>query len=230
MVSYDNLLIGPPRLDANGKPITVIEDGVPIVQRLPGLVDVDASEGEAVGLARKSRLVEILAGQGLMASAEAVATHPTPGGTAPDHSKMLNLAEKRLVAEWIDLGGKYFNDPFDPSGNVRVVAALNESSYIAQVHPILKASCGPNCHQPVGSGGTSFSENRFVLTGDPEGDYNVTLTMISDACTPASNFLLSRPSTIPHPAGATTQTKAVLPVGSPNYAVISAWILSGCAQ
>ena len=26
---------------------------------------------------------------------------------------MLNAAEKRVLAEWIDLGGKYYNDPFD---------------------------------------------------------------------------------------------------------------------
>ena len=28
---------------------------------------------------------------------------------------MLNAAEKRLVTEWMDLGGKYFNNPFDPA-------------------------------------------------------------------------------------------------------------------
>ena len=30
--------------------------------------------------------------------------------------------------------------------------------------------------------GTSFRNNRFVLTGDAEGDYGVTLSMISNAC------------------------------------------------
>ena len=76
--------------------------------------------------------------------------------------------------------------------------------------------------------GTSFRNNRFVLTGDPEGDYNVTLTMITDACTPASNYLLSKPSTVPHPPGAVGQTTAILPVGSANYNAISNWIKGGC--
>ena len=75
-----------------------------------------ASEGEALGLARKSRLDEIMSGQTLMAGADAAAAHPNPPATAPDHSKMLNAAEKRLLAEWIDTGGKYYNDPFDPTG------------------------------------------------------------------------------------------------------------------
>jgi hypothetical protein len=76
--------------------------------------------------------------------------------------------------------------------------------------------------------GTSFFQNKLVLTGDAEGDFNVTLTMISDACQPASNYLLSRPSTVPHPSGATGQASAVLPAGSANYTTIANWIQSGC--
>ena len=56
----------------------------------------------------------------------------------------------------------------------------------------------------------------------------MTLTMISNTCTPASNYLLMRPSTVPHPAGATTQTAPVLPVGSANYNAIANWIAGGC--
>jgi hypothetical protein len=93
-------------------------------------------------------------------------------------------------------------------------------------------TCAANCHQAIGStttpAGTSFFQNRLVLTGDPDGDFNVTLTMISDVCQPASNYLLSRPSTVPHPAGAVGQTTAVLPVGSAGYNSIANWIQSGC--
>ena len=78
--------------------------------------------------------------------------------------------------------------------------------------------------------GTSFRQNRFVLTGDAEGDFGTTLSMISDTCTPAANYLLKRPSTVPHPAGATTQKNAVLPLGSAGYAAIAAWISGGCAK
>ena len=60
------------------------------------------------------------------------------------------------------------------------------------------------------------------------GDYNVTLTMINNACVPASNYLLSKPSTVPHPANAAGNAPAVLPVGSANYNTIAAWIATGC--
>jgi hypothetical protein len=67
-----------------------------------------------------------------------------------------------------------------------------------------------------------------VLTGSPEGDFGAVLSMINDTCNATSNTLLRRPSTLPHPAGATTQTTAVLPVGSAGYTAIAAWIATGC--
>jgi hypothetical protein len=54
------------------------------------------------------------------------------------------------------------------------------------------------------------------------------LSMIADTCKPASNYLLSRPSTVPHPAGATGQLAAVLPLGSAKYTAIANWISGGC--
>ncbi len=233
--SYDELMIGDPLLDpTTGLPQTRVEEGVLVIARGPALVDTAASEGEALGLARKSRLVEILWGQTLMSSAAARAAHPNPPASAPDHSKMLNAAEKRLVAEWIDTGGKYYNDPFDAANGVRQVKGLSEDSFVANVYPILTSTCAAGCHQAIGSSssavpaGTSFRNNRFVLTGDPDGDYNVTLTMISNAGNAASNYLLSKPSTVPHPPGAVGQSTAVLPVGSANYNAIAAWIAGGC--
>jgi hypothetical protein len=131
------------------------------------------------------------------------------------------------VAEWIDLGGQYYNNPFD-GANVRSVTTLTQENFEAKVDPILQAQCA-GCHQAVGSDGSlTFRNNRFVLTGDPEGDFGVTLTMISNTCQPASNYLLQKPSTIPHPAAATGQTIAVLPASSANYKAISSWIASGC--
>ena len=107
-------------------------------------------------------------------------------------------------------------------------------SFVANVYPILMNTCAAGCHQAIGSStsavpaGTSFRNNRFVLTGDPDGDYNVTLTMISNACNAPSNYLLSKPSTVPHPVGAVGAASAVLPVGSANYNAIASWIASGC--
>ncbi|MBT9598350.1 MAG: hypothetical protein IV094_20375 [Vitreoscilla sp.] len=227
LVSYEKLMLGEPMLDANGLPVTRLEEGVPVLQRLPALVFNMASEGGALGLARQSRLIEILSGQSLLAGADARTAHPTPPGTAPNHAGLLNAAEKRLVAEWIDLGGQYYNNPFD-GANVRSVTALNVANFEARVYPILRAQCA-GCHQAVGSNGSlTFRNNRFVLTGDAEGDFGVTLTMISNTCAPASNYLLQRPSTIPHPAAATGQTTAVLPTASANYQTIATWIATGC--
>ena len=80
-----------------------------------------------------------------------------------------------------------------------------------------------------GSGaGVDFRDNRYVLTGAPEGDLNATLAMISDTCDAASNPVLSRPSPVPHPAGAASQTSAVLPATSAGYAAIRSWIATGC--
>jgi hypothetical protein len=230
MTSYDELLIGDPVLDATtGLPQTRIEDGVPVIVRSPALVENGA--GNAAGMARSSRLAEILFGETLKASSDALAKHPNPPSTAPDHSKLLNKAEMRLVTEWMDLGGQYYNNPFD--AGVKTVTTLSQATFEAQVYPILKANCAASCHQAIGSdektpAGTSFRENRFVLTGSAEGDYNVTLTMISDTCNVAQNYLMKRPSTVPHPAGAAGQTSAVLPVGSANYNKIASWITSGC--
>ncbi|MEW6705966.1 MAG: hypothetical protein AB1430_14070 [Pseudomonadota bacterium] len=234
LVSYDELLIGDPVIDATtGRPVTRIREGVPEIERGPALVDTSASEGEAAGLTRKSRLGEILFGQDLMAGAAARTAHPNPPGTAPNHATLLNAAEKRLIAEWMDLGGQYYNDPFNANNTVRTVNGLSETTFTAQVLPILRSTCA-SCHQPVGSSNdgrpaltTSFRNNRFVLTGSAEGDYNVTLSMISDVCNLASNRLISQPSTVPHPAGSTATT-AVLPAGSANYNTIASWISSGC--
>jgi hypothetical protein len=221
-------MIGDPVIDpVTNLPKTHIEDGVPVIDRLPALVDTMASEGDALGLSRKSRLMEILSGQSLKSDSSAQAVHPTP---ALDHSHMLNNAEKRLVAEFIDLGGKYYNDL--KAGGVATVGKLTQASFEATVYPILQSTCAATCHQAIGStstpAGTDFRQNRFVLTGAAEGDFNVTLTMISNVCTPATNYLLSRPSTVPHPAGASASAPAVLPVGSANYKTIAAWISGGC--
>jgi hypothetical protein len=229
-------MLGDPLIDANGLPVTRIEEGVLVIVRGPALVDTMASEGDALGLARKSRIYEIMTGLTLQSSADAQAAHPNPPATAPDHSKMLSAAEKRLLAEFIDLGGKYFNDPFDPAANVRTLTGLSEASFAKDVLPILTKTCAASCHQAIGSSmsdtpiGTNFRNNRFVLTGDVKGDYGVTLSMISNACNAASNYLLSKPSTVPHPSTrAAPQTTAVLPIGSANYNTIATWIATGCS-
>ena len=234
MASYEALLVGTPMLNSStGLPVTQVQDGVLVVERNPALVIPTGSEGDAVGIARKSRLTEIMWGETLMADAASLAAHPNPPGTAPNHATMLSAAEKRLLAEWMDLGAKYYNDPFNASNGMVSISPLSQATFTAQVEPILMKTCAAYCHQGVGSNqtpppGTSFVDNKLVLTGEPTSDFNVALTMITDTCNPATDLLLSMPSTIPHPVGATNQTTAVLPVGSADYTTIANWIKSGC--
>jgi len=229
LVSYEELVLGDPELDANGLPVTRLREGEPEIVRGAALVATDS--GNAGGLARASRLTEILFGETLKAGAEALEAHPNPPGTAPNHANLLNKAEKRLVTEWMDLGGQYYNDLSDGGSGVQL-ASLSEATFVSAVMPILQASC-VSCHQPIGNAGasqtaSSFRNNRFILTGSEEGDFNVTLSMISDTCNAASNALLARPSTAPHPSGATGQTTPPLPAGSAAYNTIRNWITTGC--
>ena len=224
MVSYEELLLGDPVIDAaTGRPVTRLVQGIPEVVRGPALVDTSSGSANTAGLARKSRLTELLWGQTLLAGSAARTEYPTPPAGAPDHSTLLNKAEKRLLAEWMDLGGQYFNDPFDSAGRVRRIEGLSEATFLARVQPVLQAQCA-SCHQA----GLGNPRNRFVLTGSEEGDFNVTLSMVSNTCVPESNALLARPSTVPHPSGELTQTTALLPPGSAGYEAIASWIRGGC--
>jgi hypothetical protein len=40
------------------------------------------------------------------------ATQPTD---TQDHNLMLNPSELKLIAEWLDMGAQYFNNPLDPA-------------------------------------------------------------------------------------------------------------------
>ncbi|MCM5679889.1 hypothetical protein M8A51_10130 [Schlegelella sp. S2-27] len=223
LTSYEELMIGDPLLDANGAPVTRIREGVPMLERNAPLVNASSSSTNTAGIARKSRLAEILWGETLLAGTAATQAHPNPPAGAPDHSTLLNAAEKRLLAEWMDLGGQYYNDPFNASSGVRTITTLSLAAFEANVYPTLLNNCA-GCHQAGQTTGTNFRGNRYVLTGDAEGDFNVTLTMINDTCNPAANPLLARPSTAPHPSAG---TGAVLQAGSAGYNAIAAWIASG---
>ena len=224
MVSYEELLQGDPVFDANGRPVVELREGVPVIVRGPALVENSSSAMNTAGQARKSRITEILWGQTLLAGAATRSAHPNPPATAPDHATLLNKAERRLLAEWIDLGAQYYNNPFAAGNGVREVAPLSETVFTRDVQPVLQASCAA-CHAT----GQAIPRNRLVLTGDAEGDFNVVLTLVNDTCNAAGNTLLRRPSTVPHPAGALDQVTALLPVGSANYTKIAAWITAGCS-
>jgi hypothetical protein len=110
----------------------------------------------------------------------------------------------------MDLGGQYANDPFDASGGVRSITGLSATLFVQQVQPVL-AGAVPGV-PPATSARHGQRQPRpaqpLVLTGDAEGDFNVVLTLVNDACNAAANPLLARPSTAPHPAGATRSRRA----------------------
>lgn len=257
LTSYSELMVGDPILDADGLPtITIDADGDIKIARETAAV--------RVGLARASFLVAVLYGDDLRAGKRQVTletTDPVSGqpvyelgdaltpieNMTPDHSVMLNKAEHRIINEWIDLGGQYYNTAFngDTDGDGRLEQSelrtpprsLSESTFAANVHPILLRDCA-GCHQAFGGNGATgeqnseFSRNRFVLTGNEEGDFNITTTMVSDTTTPANNALLNmasstNPAIHPQVNGATGG--AILPVSSTAgdpYKIISDWITS----
>ena len=151
---------------------------------------------------------------------------------------MLNASEKRLVSEWVDLGAQYYNSPRDSSNVLRGVTGLSQTVFNARVYPILLTRCA-TCHQAVGlpgTGGTAsnpgFVGRRYVLTGQPDGDYNVTLSMVGNVSTPATTLLLSRPASagVSPPHGvAPIGGGPVMPAGSPDYLCVASWIQGlGC--
>ena len=243
-MGYQSLMVGSPLLDANGEPIiTVNEDGEFMIAReTPAVIP---------GSARGSRLIERLFEQRLKADASSTSQRAfcraggqTAGGqttcingaTYQNHTMIaspLTAAEKRIITEWIDIGGTYFNDPYNGTTLRSAAPQLSETVFACKVQPILQASCA-SCHQAFGVNGgngsssgpanPSFTANRFVLTGNTPADFGVTATMVTDIAAPDSSLLLLRPSrsitgTPPHP-GATP----VLPSGSADYNSIRAWI------
>ncbi|MGI9303871.1 MAG: hypothetical protein ACR2RB_14410 [Gammaproteobacteria bacterium] len=241
VVSYDELMIGNPLLDDQGQPITTIdEDGEVMIEREAPMVMVGGSGNSS----RSSHLIEKLYGQELRA--EQPLLNPDPN----NHQTLLNDSERFLVATWIDNGAQFINDPFvDVNANglrerdeiVGGLKGLSEALFVdasggASVHDELLSNCA-GCHKPFGNTGSSpdtddvndmFSGNRFVLTGNPTGDFNVSTAMVNDVCTPEDNPILSRPSAsgVPpspvHPqAGGGS---AVLATNSAAYGKILAWI------
>jgi hypothetical protein len=229
--SYQELLVGDIVLD----PVT----------HLP-TITIDPDNGEIIflrstpivdaGNSRSSRLIERLYEQELLATGS-VCT----GGGCTSHAGLLNAAEKRMLVEWVDIGAQYYNDPFDGVTVRSAATALSTTVFAASVHPILMSTCA-SCHQAFGGNGATgsppnaaFTGNRFVLTGNVDGDFNITASMVTDVCTPANSYLLVRPSHIltdtpPHPGvGLAGSGAAVQPVGSANYNTMLNWITAAQA-
>lgn len=108
--SYFNLLFPHERLELNGNQLQVVmvpsPDGALNPDGTPVLVPDTVAPVMSVNGARASYFME------KMTNTELNAGRPLTGTT--DHSGWLTEAELRLIAEWLDLGAQYYNNPFDP--------------------------------------------------------------------------------------------------------------------
>jgi hypothetical protein len=235
MQSYESLTLGPIQFDpTTGLPqINITDNGDVEIVRAPAQVATGGSGDSSRSSQLFEKLYEMPIHSGIALPVAAV-----------NHAGMLNASEMRLLAEWADLGAQYYNDPFKSDNdrtlsNLRGVSGLSEDVFDSDIEPILMNRCS-GCHQPFSGTGSSandpnssFHENQFVLTGNPKGDYDVTLTMVSNVCQPAQNALLYRPSNTggalaPHPLIG-TPAASVLPITDADYATIFAWIQSGAS-
>ena len=257
VISYTNLMRGPFKLDENGVPLPpiVTASGRVIFPRSPALVRVGSSRNSS----RTSHLVETVYNSKLRA-----------GGSyalgITNHDAMLTADEKWLISTWVDVGAQYTNEPYELVNGQYVVRdaivssrGVSRSVFNDQIHPILKSQCFA-CHQPEGFSGDSTVDpdefaaendetdefNRFVLTGNQTGDFNVTRAMINNLCdpNPGNNDLLLRPSSdnvapnLPHPqilVDINDPQGATQPVLSdagqdPSYQAIFDWISMGAAS
>jgi hypothetical protein len=240
LTSYESLLVGEVKLDANNRPIiTINDDGEVEIERFPAPV----ATGQANQSSRTSHLIEVILNQELRANGDQDDPQTLTG--VHDHSAYLNAAEKRVVTEWVDIGAQYYNSPFDDSGKPRGVTGLSEVIFNSAVHPILMNRCA-SCHQAFGTASDGapnlndplpgFVGNRFVLTGNLEGDFNVTLSVVNNVCNPALSHLLSRPAssgtnpTHPPLDPAAPTPQPILPSSDAGYQTIFNWIAAGQAS
>jgi len=89
-----------PRVDENGDP--VLELGVQIVDEVPRLLTVGRSLNPG-NAATSTRFFEKM--------------EQPQGPDETDHQGFLTGVELKLIREWIDIGGQYYNNPFDAPEN-----------------------------------------------------------------------------------------------------------------
>lgn len=214
--SYDALMIGKPRLNPDGTPVLIERGGEIMISREDPLVEP--------GLARATKLIMRIFAEGLK----------TPAEIAADaHTQYLNISEKRVIAEWIDLGGTYYNDPCltrNSNGSCarfRTVTGLNQAAFEASVHPLMMTACA-GCHVATGRlpGDPPFQAKRLVLTGSVGPDFNVTVGMVNNVCTPAMSYLLRYPVSTGDQTAVPPEPvhPQVLVTTSPLYTAILQWI------
>jgi len=221
VASYDALMIGKPKLNPDGTPVLIERDGEIMVDREDALVEP--------GLARATKLIDRIFPEGLK----------SPAAIAADaHAAYLNVSEKRVIAEWIDLGGQYYNDPCETRNSdgscarFRAVTGLDQTVFATRVQPLMLTACA-GCHVAVGRAANDppFQAKRLVLTGSVEGDFNVTASMVNNVCNPAMSYLLRYPTSTGNQSAVPPEPTHphVLNTTDPLYTEIVQWITAAQA-
>ncbi len=250
-ISYEHLLNGPFATDENGVvlPPVVAANGNVTLLRDIALVNVGGSANSS----RTSGLAERISDTELRAADYSLGFM--------QHSGLLTPEEKWMVYTWMDGGAQYINDPYELVNGQFVIRqdivsnnGVSRSEFNQSIQPILTQECA-SCHNPSGLSASSATDtesesdgnkghNRFVLTGNSNGDYTVTLAMINNLCVPAANDLLLRPTSdnvapnLAHPqilVDPNDPLSATQPVFSDtgpgsSYDTILTWISMGAAS
>ncbi len=224
IVSYDALMIGKP----------ILENGVPRLVERDGEIVVDREEAMVVpGLARATALIrDWIFTEGLDRRQTAIAADRV------NHPGMLNVSEKRVMAEWIDLGSQYYNDPCETRNGAgsctkfRGVVGLSEAVFATRIQPLMLTDCA-GCHVAVGraAGDPPFQAKLLVLTGSTEGDFNVAAGMVNNVCNPSMSSLLRYPNSNGNQLAVPPEPihPRVLDTTDPLYVEIVNWITAAQA-
>lgn len=102
-----------PQLDGNGDPIFI--NGVQQFDDIDDPNEVQPASMSTAG-ARFSYFIEKMTETELNAGRSLT---PTSSPGYVDHANMLTPAELRLISEWIDIGGQYYNNPFHPQAIIQ---------------------------------------------------------------------------------------------------------------
>ncbi len=211
-VSYRSLVESSVLTDENGRPVLEMVDGLPRPRRAAARV--------VSGKARESYLMEVISNQELFAPKSLQSQRL-------DHSVMLSAAEKRLIAEWIDIGAHYFNSPFDENGEIRRVKNnLSYRFYAGQVHSVISRACA-KCHYAIARGefiNESLVPSNFTLFGIIEEDFLVVSSMVTDILDPDNSRLLSLPSSVQSGHPVDSNGEVFLKNPSKEYGTIRTWI------
>lgn len=216
-ISYDSLMVGREIIGEDDLPVFDLVDSIMTLRK--GLPLVKA------GYARGSHLIEVLFNQELFAE-RGLAVNGL------DHTNFLSDSEKRLVVEWIDIGGQFLNDPLDENGElITLINKLDIGTY-NQLHDRFITECAL-CHSPVTISrverNPNYAPTSFILMRNAESDFSKVVSMVTDLDVPTNSYILTVPSdaTGIHNKNLNQPqlpAEAYLPVGSDFYNDIVSWI------